>query len=86
MASVDDAKTNKEFAESLDASFPLLSNPEGDVAKAYGVVTAERAFPMRWTFIIGPNGQVLRVDKDVSPSTAGADLIAHLTELGVSMK
>ncbi len=27
-----DAQTNKEFAESLDADFPLLSNPDKGVA------------------------------------------------------
>ena len=41
MISVDDAPTNKEFAESLDAGFPLLSNPDKDVAMAYGVVNEE---------------------------------------------
>ena len=49
MISVDDPQTNKEFAESLDSDFPLLSNPTKEVAEAYGVVTAERAFPFRWT-------------------------------------
>ena len=86
MVSVDDAETNKEFAESLDADFPLLSNPDGDVARAYGVVNAERQFPFRWTYIIGPDGTVLRVDKEVSPETAGADLVAHLSELGVAQR
>ena len=43
MISVDDPQTNKEFAESLDSDFPLLSNPTKEVAEAYGVVTAERA-------------------------------------------
>ena len=86
MVSVDDPATNKEFSESLGSHFPLLSNPEKDVAEAYGVVTAERQLPFRWTFIIGPDGKVLRVDKEVSPSTAGQDLVAHLTELGVAKK
>ena len=86
MASVDDPQTNKEFAESLDADFPLLSNPDKDVARAYGVVTAERELPFRWTYIIGPDGNVLRVDKEVNPSTAGADLVAHLTDLGVAKR
>ena len=86
MVSVDDPQTNKEFAESLHVNFPVLSNPEGDIARAYGVVTPERAFPMRWTYIIGSDGKILWVDKEVSPSTAGEDLVAHLTELGVSMK
>lgn len=83
MISVDDAQTNKEFAESLDADFPLLSNPEGDVARAYGVVTPEREFPYRWTYIIGPDGRILRVDKEVNATTAGQDLVAHLNDLGV---
>jgi len=86
MVSVDDPETNKEFAESLDADFPLLSNPEKDVAMAYGVVNAEREFPFRWTYIIGPDGKVLGVDKEVTPTTAGADLVAHLTELGVAKR
>lgn len=86
MISVDDPQTNREFAESLEAGFPLLSNPEGDVARAYGVVTPERALPFRWTFIIGPDGRILRVDRDVNASTAGADLVAHLADLGVAQR
>ena len=86
MISIDDPQTNKEFAESLETDFPLLSNPDGDVARAYGVVTADRPFPYRWTYIIGADGAVLRVDKEVSPSTAGQDLVAHLTDLGVPKK
>ena len=83
MISVDTPEDNKRFAESLDAHFPLLSNPTKEVAEAYGVVTAERAVPFRWTFIIGGDGKILKVDREVSPSSAGQDLVAHLQELGV---
>ncbi len=86
MISVDDPQTNKEFAESLSTDFPLLSNPEGDVARAYGVVTPERELPFRWTYIIGPDGNILRVDRDVNATTAGTDLVAHLNELGVARR
>ena len=86
MASVDGLDTNKAFAESLDSNFPLLSNPEKDVAMAYGVVNDDRPFPQRWTFIIGPDGPILGVDEDVNPSTAGADLVAQLTDLNVAKK
>ena len=86
MISMDDPQTNKEFAESLNTDFPLLSNPEGDVARAYGVVTPERALPFRWTYIIGPDGNILQVDRDVNASTAGTDLVAHLTDLGVARR
>ena len=83
MVSCDDEQTNKEFAESLDADFPFLSNPDKDVAMAYGVVNAEREVPFRWTYIIGPDGKILRIDKEVNASTAGADLVDHLIDLGV---
>lgn len=86
MASVDDPETNKEFAESLNARFPLLSDPGKDVARAYGVVTADRAVPYRWTYIIGPDGRILRVDREVNASTAGADLVTDLTELEVARR
>ena len=86
MVSVDDAQTNKEFAESLKADFPLLSNPDGDVARAYGVVSPEREFPQRWTFYIDGEGKIAYIDKDVNPSTAGADVVARLTALNVSKR
>ena len=86
MVSMDDPETNKEFAESLNTTFPLLSNPEGDVARAYGVVTPERSLPFRWTYIIGPDGRILHVDREVNASTAGTDLVAHLTELDVARR
>lgn len=83
MISVDEPQTNKEFAESLDSDFPLLSNPTKEVAEAYGVVTAQRALPSRWTFIIGGDGKILKIDRRVNPSTAGQDLVAHMKELGL---
>ena len=56
------------------------------MARAYGVVTAERELPFRWTYIIGPDGNILHVDREVNASTAGTDLVAHLTELNVARR
>ena len=36
-ASVDPPEKNKEFAKSLGLDYPILSDPEGEVARAYGV-------------------------------------------------
>lgn len=47
MISVDDVETNTKFAQSLDADFPLLSDPSKRVAEAYGVVNDERPVPFR---------------------------------------
>jgi peroxiredoxin Q/BCP len=85
-ASVDDADTNRKFAESLEADYPILSDPEKKTASAYGVVTPQRGFANRWTFYIGPDGKILAIDKQVSVKTAGEDVVKKLQELGVKKR
>ena len=88
MASVDDADTNKKFAEQEQANFPMLSDPSKKVADAYGVLTPTPGvgFAKRWTFYIGPDGKILYIDKAVNTATAGADLAARLESLGARKK
>ena len=45
-ASVDTPEQNKKFAESLDLDYPILSDPDKTVAKAYGVMLAPAASPI----------------------------------------
>lgn len=85
MVSVDDAETNKRFAEQEQADFPLLSDPEKKVAAAYGVL-GTTGTARRWTFYIGPDGRLLFVDKLISTGTAGEDLAKKLDELKVAKK
>jgi peroxiredoxin Q/BCP len=82
-ASCDTPKTNREFAGSLSLDYPILSDPEKQVARAYGVITDQRAVPHRWTFYIDGDGKILFIDKDVQARTAGADMAARLKALGV---
>lgn len=85
MVSVDDADTNTRFAKEHEADFPILANPEKDVATAYGVLSPA-GFARRWTYYIGPDGKILHIDKQVSTATAGDDLARKLGELGVKRK
>jgi thioredoxin-dependent peroxiredoxin len=85
-ASVDTPEDNKKFAESLGLDFPILSDPGKKVASAYGVVTPERQVAFRWTFYIGTDGKILYIEKQVSPATAGQDLVKKLSELGIARK
>ena len=81
--SADDAKTNKEFAEQVEADYPILADASKEIARAYGVLSG-MGFPNRWTFYIGPDGRILYIDKSVKASTAGQDVAAKLSELGVA--
>lgn len=83
MVSVDDPETNRKFAEAHEADFPILSDPEKTVAAAYGVLAPGRGVASRWTFYIGPDGRILDIDTQVKPATAGEDMAAKLTALGV---
>ena len=93
MVSTDTPEQNKAFADQEQADFPMLSDPERKVAEAYGVLNAvnpqrpdapRRA--RRWTFYIGPDGLIRKIDKAVAPATAGEVLAATLEALGVKKK
>ncbi|HKI20732.1 MAG TPA: peroxiredoxin [Isosphaeraceae bacterium] len=79
-ASVDTPELNKKFAESLTLDYPILSDPDKTVAKAYGVISA-RGFANRWTFYIDKEGVIRAIDKSVNPTQAGPDVAAKVKEL-----
>ncbi len=79
-ASVDTPEQNKKFAESLDLDYPILSDPDKSVAKAYGVLSA-RELANRWTFYIDKEGIIRAIDKSVNAPQAGPDVAAKIKEL-----
>ena len=82
-ASVDTPEENEKFAKSLDLDYPILSDPDKSVAKAYGVLNPERGFSNRWTFYIDKEGVIKAIDKKVNTAQAGPDVAAKLKELGL---
>ena len=82
----DGAKGNAAFAKKLKADYPILSDPTKKVARAFGVVTKKRSLPFRWTFYIGKDGKILKIDKKVNARADGANCAKALKELGVEKK
>jgi peroxiredoxin Q/BCP len=97
MASVDPLEENIKFAkatsvklgekvvEKKEADFPMLSDADKSVAKAYGVLN-ERGIASRWTFYVDRNGRIAAIDKMVRPETSAEDMIAKLGELKVATR
>jgi len=82
--SLDDVESHKAFAENHSLPFPLLADPEGETAMAYGVKT--RMFGMtvakRQTFIIDPDGAIAKHYDTVKPDEHSKQVLADLKELG----
>jgi peroxiredoxin Q/BCP len=49
-------------------------------------VLAASGFAQRWTFVIGRDGRILAIDRRVSASTHGSDVVEKLTALGVQQR
>jgi peroxiredoxin Q/BCP len=79
---VEGAKGNKAFAESLDADYPILSDPEKSTAKAFGVLNAN-GMAARVTFYIDKDGTIKAIDKTINTDKAGEDVVAKIKSLGI---
>ena len=78
-ASCDTVELNTKFAEKLDLNYPLLSDTDGSVAKAYGIHNGR--FSKRVTFIIDKEGNIAEIVSKVNVRSHGKDLVAKLREL-----
>ena len=81
--SLDDVESHKRFAEDYRLPFPLLADPEGTSAEAYGVKTkfAGMTLAKRQTFIIDPDGNLAKHYEKVDPDTHSAEVLSALEAL-----
>jgi len=67
--STDSVERNRKFAEKHGVKFPLLCDTQGEVVKRYGVARlgTKRLGANRVTFVISPEGKIIRIIKNVKP-------------------
>jgi thioredoxin-dependent peroxiredoxin len=85
MVSVDTLEDNTKFSQMHEADYPILSDVSKAVATAYGVL-GPAGVARRWTFYLDPDGKILHIEKTVSPSTAGPDMVKKLGELNIAKR
>jgi peroxiredoxin Q/BCP len=83
MASVDPLDDNRDFAKKTGADFPMLSDPSKEAAEAYDVLNIMRV-ASRVTFYISKDGEILKIDEDISPKTAAEDIASNLEMLKIA--
>lgn len=72
--SLDDVKSQRAFVEAQKLNFPLLSDPDGSVARKYAALLADKPYSARVTFVIDDKGILRHVDSKVSVDSHGKDL------------
>jgi thioredoxin-dependent peroxiredoxin len=77
--SVDDVNSHAEFCDSEGLKFPLLSDTDGKVSKAYGSWIG--FLSMRHTFIIDPKGILRETFVKVNPAIHSTEVLARLEDL-----
>jgi peroxiredoxin Q/BCP len=84
--SPDAPRSHAKFASKYDLPFPLLADEDHAVCEAYGVwgrkkfMGREYDGVLRTTFVIGEEGQVLRVFENVKPDRHSQEVLAALRD------
>ena len=79
--STQDSDSHRRFAERYRLGFPLLADPDGEIAKAYGVsggLTGLFGLAQRVTFVIDEAGRIEHVIDRPNVKDHGAELVELL--------
>ena len=81
--SLDDVESHAAFAEKYSLPFPILSDADALVAKAYGVYKEMGTFKFaqRQSFIVRPDGQVAKHYAKVNAEKHSEEVLADLKQL-----
>lgn len=85
--SKDDAAAHEKFKAKYNLNFTLLSDVDGEVIAAYGAWGKKqfgREGILRKTFVINPDGQVVKVYGRVTPLGHGGQVVEELRRLQAS--
>ncbi len=82
--SPDGAESHRRFREKYELPFPLLADPEHAAAEAFGVWVERKNYGrtymgiLRSTFVIGPDGTVVRALRGIKPAGHATKLLEQV--------
>ncbi len=74
--SADSSESHKKFAEKYSLPFTLLSDQKKEVITTYDAISTKRI-----SYLIGPDGLVVKTYPKVDPTTHGAEILKDIYEL-----
>lgn len=84
--SPDSAKSHTKFKSKFNLPFTLLADEDHKVCDAYGAWGTKKMYGreydgvLRTTFLIGPDGKILKVFENVKPDGHSAEVLAALKQ------
>ncbi len=85
--SPDSSKSHANFRAKYELPFTLLADPDREVLKMYGAWGLKKLYGreyegvLRTTFLIGEDGNILKVFEKVKPANHSAEILAALEDL-----
>ena len=77
--SFDTVAENKAFAEKFNFPFPLLCDVKREIGLAYGACdTPDAEYARRISYLIGPDGRILKAYDAVKPSEHPKQVLSDL--------
>jgi len=81
--SVDTVDSHRAFSDKYHLNFPLVSDHDGRICRMYGVLGDDGEHARRTTFIIGKDGRIARVFRDVDATRHTHEVVEALKRLAV---
>ncbi len=79
--SFDTPAENAQFAEAEGFPYPLLSDEKRELAMAVGAASSPTAgYARRISFLVGPDGKVIKAYSSVSPSGHAAEVLGDIPD------
>ena len=79
--SLDSPESHRRFREKYNLNFPLLTDEDGRASEALGVLRENRRTANRVTFLLGPDGKIVKVYPRVSPETHADEILRDAASL-----
>jgi len=84
--SVDTVESHKKFEQKNHVNFPLISDHNKQISKAYGVLSEDGSYAKRMTFIIDKEGRIARVFTNVEITNHTHEVIDALKRLPMTKR
>lgn len=85
--SADSLDSHRRFADKYNLPFPILSDPNKELMKSYGVLGEKSMFGKKYlgirrmSFLIDPQGKIAKIYHKVQPARHAAEVLADLQTL-----